>query len=272
MFDNETNLPESNCSTKKRPNRKKVHHNQLSTPVTINPHLIRFNNEFPSIPYRIYDTKNNNLPPVSTFAAERSSIEHCPFFNISRQTTNFLPPVVPYFLRSPTGQLVEMTSRASKTIPFDVHRFVNVSPASNPPVSNEKSTKKVEKKAKNQWKNISRRNKAAVLKFLMRKRKQQIEAKNSQTNVRREEKLEEKTSPIDLIVPNLKVSFDSNDQIEFISLYYHRRKSPDETKTNDECSRQLLKNSENKLDLLLEAVEFIETQKDKRTLSSDSNE
>lgn len=98
----------------------------------------------------------------------------------------------------------------------------------------------------------------AVLKYLMRKRKQQSEAKSvPMVAVPVEE--QKPATPIDLIAPSLKVSFDANEQIDSISLYYHR-KCPS-------VSRPPLKTSENKLDLLLEAVEYIETRKENVTFN-----
>jgi hypothetical protein len=130
-------------------------------------------------------------------------------------------------------------------------------------------TKDIRTKA--QLRRITRRNRLAVLKFMIRKRKQEQHERISNgrlsdvkaekdipplvnADVAKVEKME--TSLADIITPSLKISFDGAQKIESISLYYHRRRKPH---LNNDNSLNALNNADNKLSLLIEAVDFIET-------------
>ncbi len=63
----------------------------------------------------------------------------------------------------------------------------------------------------------------------------------------------------DIIVPSLKITFNTPRKIQSISLYYYHRHKP-EIKT--EAHFITSNNSDNKLDLLTQAVKFIETYND----------
>ena len=143
-------------------------------------------------------------------------------------------------------------------------------------------------RTKKQLKHLSRRNKLAVLKFMMRKRKHQqqqqqpleedplceIQLPENEAETKESSPLatsdaalanEMETSLTDIITPSLKVSFDSTQKIEFISLCYHRRRQTEVT------SQQASKTKDNKLDLLLEAVEYIEAWQSTPTVPVESN-
>jgi hypothetical protein len=126
-------------------------------------------------------------------------------------------------------------------------------------------------RTKKQLRRITRRNRLAILKFMIRKRKQQKQQPISIPQLS-EVKVEqlvpnlvssriptptemERNLP-DIIAPSLKISFDATQKIESISLYYHRRHKPDITNENSPKSSTI---ADNRLGLLIEAVEFIET-------------
>jgi hypothetical protein len=132
-------------------------------------------------------------------------------------------------------------------------------------------------RTKHQLKDISRRNRLAVVKFLVRKRKQQKEQQRSLSSEKlRESQITREQSTIDtsltmrstsplnnempanslnIIGPTLKVSFDSAQKMDFFSLYYHRRCQPSHAHEHT-CTQSTP--SDNKLDLLLKAVDYIE--------------
>jgi hypothetical protein len=80
---------------------------------------------------------------------------------------------------------------------------------------------------------------------------------------------EMKTNLPDIIAPSLKITFDPTQKIESIVLFYHRRRKPDLTSEN---SLKLLNATDNRLDLLVEAVDFLETQQGHLNLTSYSNQ
>jgi hypothetical protein len=138
-------------------------------------------------------------------------------------------------------------------------------------------------RTKKQLRRITRRNRLAVLKFMMRKRKQQkqqpisipqlSEVKVEQlvpelvsTHIATSDKME--TNLPDIIAPSLKISFDATQKIESISLYYYRRQKPDITNENSPKSSTI---ADNRLGLLIEAVDFIETLQSSLKLASPSN-
>lgn len=117
-------------------------------------------------------------------------------------------------------------------------------------------------RTKNQLRRLIHRNRLAVLKFMVHKRKQQkqktisvptsldtkVEQATTQqvfSNHTRVEGKTEATVP-DILAPSLKVTFDANQKIESICLFYHRRRKPD-------------RSSDNRLSLLIEAMELVET-------------
>ena len=149
-----------------------------------------------------------------------------------------------------------------------------------------KSPTSAEIRTKKQLKHFSRRNKMAVLKFMMRKRKQQQQEQRPLCETEAPEKAEDKvnsplptsdagleketeTSLTDIITPSLKVSFDATQKIEFISLYYHRRRLPEASSPH---FSSVAKTKDNKLDLLLEAVEYLEAWQGTSKVAVDSNE
>lgn len=126
-------------------------------------------------------------------------------------------------------------------------------------------------RTKKQLRRVTRRNRLAVLKFMMRKRKQekqqliptsqlcepkveQVVSKLESTPIARPVKMEQNLP--DIIAPSLKITLDANQKIESISLHYHRRRKPDITNENSPKSLTI---AGNKLGLLLEALEFMET-------------
>jgi hypothetical protein len=138
-------------------------------------------------------------------------------------------------------------------------------------------------RTKKQLQRILRRNRLAVLKFMMRKRKQQKQQPISIPKVSAA-KVEEVVAPLidtdgakpekmettlpDIIAPSMKISFDANQKIESISLYYHRRRKPNLYNENYPKSATI---ADNKLGLLIEAVDFIETFHGNLKLASPSN-
>lgn len=135
----------------------------------------------------------------------------------------------------------------------------------------QKNSTKKDILTRKQLRRLTRRSRLAVLKFMMRKRKQKEQERIS-THVipalASEQPAPEmasismvnsvKMDPClpDVIASSLKISFDSTQKIESIYLYYHRRRQPD---IIPEQSAITATKSENKLSLLLEAVELLET-------------
>lgn len=134
-----------------------------------------------------------------------------------------------------------------------------------------KSSNMREVRARKQLRQFTEQNRLAVLKFMMRKQKQQKQqssfiSRPSETRVE-EKKLESTSTPQiqqqdtesslpDIIAPSLKISFGATQKIESIALYYHRRRHTNGDNAN------LPKPSigdDNRLSLLLEAVELLET-------------
>ena len=126
-------------------------------------------------------------------------------------------------------------------------------------------------RTKKQLQRLTRRNQLAVLKFMLRKRKlqkqervsvpkmpelkaEQVVPKSISTHMAKPENME--TNLPDIIAPCLKITFDATQKIESVTLYYHRRRKPD---VINESSCKLSNNADNRLGLLLEAVDFIET-------------
>jgi hypothetical protein len=64
----------------------------------------------------------------------------------------------------------------------------------------------------------------------------------------------------DIIVPSLKITFNTPRKIQSISSYYYHQNKPD---IKTEVHFITSNNSDNKLDLLIEPVKFIETYNDK---------
>lgn len=148
----------------------------------------------------------------------------------------------------------------------------------------QKKPSKKDIRTKKQLQRLARRNQLAIMKFMMRKRKQQRQERKSVAKVPEVTKdqvvskladrpLENmnKVEPNlpDIITPSLKISFDATQNIESISLYYHRRRKPEISNRSPSSS---LTNSDNKLSLLIEAVELIETLRgnSKSATSSDT--
>jgi hypothetical protein len=108
-------------------------------------------------------------------------------------------------------------------------------------------------------KRMKQKSKLAILKFMIHKRKKQISKKKF---------LEEDVSKSnDLIASSLKITFNATQKIECISLYYHHRPKP-QIKTDDSL---IASNTiENRLDLLIEAANFVEMNKDSSKLARES--
>jgi len=126
-------------------------------------------------------------------------------------------------------------------------------------------------RAKRQLRRITNRNRLAVLKFMMRKQKQQKQERMSipklpdtksepvapnlvSTPIAKPDKMEADLPNI--IASSLRIFLDASQKVESISLYYHRRRKSDITSESPPISSA---NADNKLGLLIEAVEFIET-------------
>ncbi len=124
-------------------------------------------------------------------------------------------------------------------------------------------------RAKKELRRITHRNRLAVLKFMMRKRKQQKKERISipklpdtkpepvapnlvSTPIAKPDKMEEDLP--DIIASSLRIFLDATQKVESIYLYYHRRRKSD---INNESPP--ISSTDNKLGLLIEAVEFIET-------------
>lgn len=136
-------------------------------------------------------------------------------------------------------------------------------------------------RTKKQLRRITRQNRLAILKFMLRKRKQQKQQSISISPLPDKQMTSEslaipivkpeemKTNLPDIIAPSLKITFDPTQKIESIVLFYHRRRKPDLTSEN---SLKLLNATDNRLDLLVEAVDFLETQQGHLNLTSYSNQ
>jgi hypothetical protein len=128
-------------------------------------------------------------------------------------------------------------------------------------------------RAKKELRRITHRNRLAVLKFMMRKQKRQKQERTSipklpdaksepepvtpnlvSTPIVKPDKMEADLP--DIIASSLRIFLDANQKVESISLYYHRRRKSDITNESPPISSA---NTDNKLGLLIEAVEFIET-------------
>jgi hypothetical protein len=128
---------------------------------------------------------------------------------------------------------------------------------------------------------MARLNRLAILKYMMRKRKQQkqqsistpppplqqIKPESVPIPIIKPEEI--KTNLPDIIAPSLKISFDPTQKIESIVLYYHRRRKSDLTSENPS---KLSNTTDNRLDLLVEAVDYLETQQGHLNLTSCSNQ
>jgi hypothetical protein len=137
-------------------------------------------------------------------------------------------------------------------------------------------------RTKRQLRRITRRNQLAVLKFMIRKQRlqkqervlvpkipevkaEQVVPKLISTHMAKPDNME--TNLPDIIAPSLKISFDVTQKIESITLYYHRRHKPDSINENSSKSST---NADNRLGLLIEAVDFIETLHGSSKLASPS--
>ncbi|CAF1335765.1 unnamed protein product [Rotaria sordida] len=130
---------------------------------------------------------------------------------------------------------------------------------------------------------IKQRNKLAVLKFMIRKRKQQQQqvSKKNIPAVKIEKVVEQmidinvpktislETKSPDIMALNLKITFNTAQKIESISLYYQQRHKPE---IKRESSFVASNNTINKLGLLIEAINFIETHNGNSKLTLESIE
>ncbi|CAF3339215.1 unnamed protein product [Rotaria socialis] len=174
-------------------------------------------------------------------------------------------PIVP--------MVTEKQALISKTLTTTKSTTISSTTAtsSNGKERNLKLTSKADIRTKKQLRRISRQNRLAILKFMMRKRKQQKQERISISKApeqKTEQVVPKLVSPSitnadivephlpDIIASSLKISFDAAQNIESISLYYHQRRKPDNVHKNSSSS---LTNNDNKLSLLIEAVELIET-------------
>lgn len=136
----------------------------------------------------------------------------------------------------------------------------------------QKKSKIKDRRIKALIKRIEQRNKSAILKFMIRKRKKQqptskrklpeLKIEKVDSNVSKPTKMETKLP--DIIASSLKITFNTAQNIESISLYYHQRHKH-EIKTNSNTTN-------NKLGLLIEAVNFIEMYNDTSKLTLQSIE
>jgi hypothetical protein len=145
------------------------------------------------------------------------------------------------------------------------------SPHNKSPVEKRKRRKSSTKdtRAKHALRRITQRNRLAVLKFMMRKRQQQKQERaptpilptegSEPVAAQLDATCENKSEPIfpEIIAPCLKISIDAAQNIESISLYYHRRRKSEAMAR--ESSPTPAGNADNKLGLLIEALEFMET-------------
>jgi hypothetical protein len=157
---------------------------------------------------------------------------------------------------------------------------------SNPLISESSVIRKrLQKKPKiedNRTKTLIRRmkhsNKLAVLKFMVRKRKQQQQQQEASDNKFPEFKTEKdisdvsqtvkmETNSASVIASNLKITFDGAQNIASISLYYHQRHKHE---AHIEHPFEVSNNTDNKLGLLIEAVDFLETYNGSTKLALES--
>jgi len=143
----------------------------------------------------------------------------------------------------------------------------------------QKKLKTEDNRAKTLIRCMKQKNKLAILKFMIQKRKQQqiLKKKLSEikiekivpqivdNNISKTMKIETKLP--DIIASNLKITFNASQKLESISLYYHQRHHQSEIKT-----KHSLITSNNKLGLLIEAVNFIEMDNDSSMLALESIE
>ena len=154
---------------------------------------------------------------------------------------------------------------------------------SDPQKRKHKSSNTREVRARKQLRHFTEQNRLAVLKFMMRKQKQQ---KQQSSLISRfpETKVEEKkpesastpqiqqqdteSSLPDIIAPSLKISFGATQKIESIALYYHRRR---QTNVDNANRSKPSIGDDNRLSLLLEAVELLETLQGNSKIIPSSN-
>ena len=120
---------------------------------------------------------------------------------------------------------------------------------------------------KKQLRRMIRRNRLAVLKFMIQKRKQRKQhivssptllntnAEQATTDSQLVEETHKPTLP-DILASNLKITFDATQQIQSISLSYDRRRKPE---CKNERTLSISSISNNRLGLLIEAMELVET-------------
>jgi hypothetical protein len=147
----------------------------------------------------------------------------------------------------------------------------------------QKKPKIEDNRTKTLIKRMKQKNKMAVLKFMMRKRKQQQRqiSKKQLPEVTIEKVIppmaasyvskpvEIESTLIDIIASSLKITFNAARKIESISLYYHQRHK---SEVESQHSLMTSNNTENKLDLLIEAVNLIEMHHGSSKLALESLE
>ena len=112
---------------------------------------------------------------------------------------------------------------------------------------------------------MKRRQKLAILKFMIYKRKrQQLSQKKKVDQVNIEKDIPKTvdnnvSKTTNIIASSLKITFNSAQKIGSISLYYHQQHKP---AINTKHSLVTSHHTDNKLNLLIEAVNFIEMYKD----------
>lgn len=149
--------------------------------------------------------------------------------------------------------------------------------------ASQKRKHKSSKGTRKQLRYFSEQNRLAVLKFMMRKQKQQkqppsLVSRSSETKIEEEKSELASTSQIqqqdtkrslpDIIAPNLKISLGATQKIESIALSYHRRRQANVDNAN--LSKPSI-GDDNRLSLLLEAVELLETLEGNSKIMSSSN-
>jgi hypothetical protein len=165
----------------------------------------------------------------------------------------------------------EVVQNPTAEVSMDQKNMVPTSLISKIPVLRrrlQKKSKLKDNRIKALTSRMKQKNKLAVLKFMIGKRKRQQQQQQISKKKISEIKIEtavpemvdsnvskivemEKKLP-DIIASNLKITFNAAQKIEAISLYYHQRHKPEIETANS------LIPSNNKLDLLIEAVNFIE--------------
>jgi hypothetical protein len=120
--------------------------------------------------------------------------------------------------------------------------------------------RQVQKKSKTLIQRMKQKNKLTVLKYMIRKRKQQEQVSNKKLPEVKIEKVvpqtvETETKLTDIIASNLKITFNAAQKVDSISLHYHQRHKP-EMKTEHTLGTP--NSTENNLNLLIEAVKLIE--------------